>query len=184
MSSQPTLYERVLGNQYDTLSPAVARFHRLQGRIRIQGECAIEAARHPLLRTCARWLRLPLTDARQAFHFTLDAGPKREIWCRHFPDREMKSRLFSSPSDQLFEQLGIAKLEFDLHVEDGRLSMQLRSVRVAGIPLPMRWMPEIWAFEIGSGSRFEFDVGARWKRCGTLVAYRGHLDLESVEALP
>ncbi len=179
MAAHRSLYERVLGEHFLALDDAVARFHRLQGRLVLSGHCEIIGAEHRIARWIARILRLPTAHADVPFGFELDANGDREIWIRRFPGRNMRSRLSSTRPGVLVEKLGPARLEFGLSVDDGRLSMRLQQVSIAGLRWPRRWMPEVWAFERGYDSAFHFDVGARWHGLGTLAAYRGTLDLDS-----
>lgn len=59
--------------------------------------------------------------------------------------------------------------------------MRLEAIRILGIPWPTRWFPEVWAVEHGIGQRFHFDVGARFRKLGLLVAYSGHLALAELD---
>jgi hypothetical protein len=112
------------------------------------------------------------------FEFELDASPTREIWTRRFPSRTMRSRLDTAGDGHLHERLGLATLSFCLATDEGSLSMQLQSIRVLGLPWPRRWFPEVWALECGDKGRFCFDVGARMRVLGALVAYSGYLELD------
>lgn len=93
----------------------------------------------------------------------------------------MRSRLRTGNDGFLHEHIGPTQLQFSLEVKQGQLSMHLEAIRILGIPWPTRWFPEVWAVEHGIDQRFHFDVGARFRHLGLLVAYSGYLDLSASE---
>lgn len=181
MDSDQGVYQQVMRNAFNALDTNVAQFHRLRGHHVLQGHCTIRGAEHPITRALAVLLRLPTAQADAPFRFELEANADREIWTRHFPQRCMRSRLSTSADGMLIEQLGPAQLQFSLHVDNGRLSMQLRGIRLLGLPWPRRWFPKVWAYESGDETQFCFDVGAGFSRLGLLTAYRGYLEIPKVE---
>lgn len=177
MSDLP-IYRQILGNAFADLDGPVQRFHALQGQHRLRGRCTVSGAEHPLGRLLCGVLRLPRAATEEAFEFELDASATQETWTRHFPSRTMRSRLQATPERRLRERLGPALLEFTLDVAEGSLRMQLECILVFGVRWPRRWFPTVWAIECGDAGRFCFDVGARLRAFGSLVAYSGYLDLD------
>lgn len=116
--------------------------------------------------------------------FELNASEAEETWIRHFPQRTMRSVLKPAAGGLLGECLGPTRLLFSLSANDGQLSMRLERIRIFGLPWPMRWFPQVWANERGGNGRFHFDVGARLRRFGLLVAYSGYLDLDETDSKP
>lgn len=172
------LYRQILGSEFAALDEPVRRFHSLQGRHRLSGRCTVNGAEHALGRFICAMLGLPRQVSDGEFQFDLEADPIGEIWIRHFPTRTMRSRLGRRGTNRLRERLGPASLTFTLETNKGSLSMHLQSIRVLGLPWPRRWFPEVWAFERGDRGRFCFDVGARMRVLGSLVAYSGYLELD------
>lgn len=178
------LYPRLLGARFDQLDHAVQRFHRLDGAWRIPGCCTISGATHPLARLLARVLGLPRGCADAELHFELEAERDGETWTRRFPDRTMRSRLAATADGLLGERLGPARLRFRLDVDDSALTMKLDGIHVFGLPWPRSAFPMVHAREHGDGDRFHFDIDVRFGALGTLVAYRGHLDLDLAKPMP
>lgn len=175
-----TLYETALGAQYGQLAPAVQSFHRMTGRVALRGE--VETA--PPASRLANWLAwcvgTPRTPTRGPIRFTLDATSTQEIWTRHFPRHTMRSAL-SLHQGRVMEQLGAVRLTFALEAKHGLLRMRLHDMRFLGIPCP-RWLrPDVFAEETGDGDRLYFNVRASMRGLGVVAAYRGYLDLATME---
>ncbi len=175
-----SLYETILGARYAELPPAVQTFHRMTGRVVLHGEVETE----PPASRAARWLawciRTPRTPTRGPIRFTLDAAPRQEIWTRHFPHQTMRSTL-SLRHGRIMERLGAVRLFFALEAEGGALQMRLEGLRFLGIPCPAWLRPDVLAEETGDGSRFHFNVRASVPLLGVVAAYRGYLDLATLE---
>ncbi|MBG9389173.1 DUF4166 domain-containing protein [Caenimonas aquaedulcis] len=174
--SEPSLYERVMGDSYQRLASPVRAFHRLSGRHVLTGEVRTHAPQTWLARLLAWGLGTPTTDGGGAIRFELDATPRAETWTRHFPAKTMTSTLRAS-GNSVVEHLGVSRLTFHLHEQDTRLEMRLVRLRFLGLPCPRWLMPDIVAVESGEGSRFQFEVQARVPIAGLVARYAGHLML-------
>ncbi len=172
-----TLYQQILGTRFGLLDAGVQRFHLLQGVHRLKGCCSIRGADSWAGHVICTLLGLPHANPAAAMQFELNASEHAEVWIRHFPHRTMRSVLRAHAGGLLIERIGPARLLFSLSSRDGQLSMRLRAIRIFGLPWPKCWFPEIWAVERGNEDRFQFDVGARFRRSGLIVAYSGHLEL-------
>jgi hypothetical protein len=179
----PSLYQQLLGAEFDKLDAAVRRLHLLQGHYRLCGHCSISGAEHFLGRVLARLLCLPLCadEAEFSFELLVDAGG--ETWTRHFPGKTMQTRLQRHSSTVLVERMGSVRPKFGLGVDEGSLSMRLLGMNVLGLAWPKRWLPAIRTRESGDGDLYRFEVDARLGRLGLLVAYAGTLDLRSLEVI-
>jgi hypothetical protein len=176
-----SLYEIVLGTHYAQLAPAVQAFHRLAGHVTLHGEVETE----PPASRSARWLawciRTPRTPTRGPIRFALHATPTEETWTRHFPRHTMRSTL-SLHRGRIMEKLGATRLFFVLEAEAGTLRMHLQGVHFLGIPCPAWLRPAVVAEETGHGDRLHFNVRASVPLLGVVAAYRGSLDLTTVQA--
>lgn len=171
-----TLYQRVMGGDFDRLSSPVARFHRLAGPQVLHGQVQVQAPASLLGRVLAWGLGAPQQAGQGAIRFELDATPGAEVWTRIFPTRTMRSTLREAPGF-VEEHMGAARLLFGLSaVEGGRLEMRLVRMRFLGLPCP-RWLqPAIVARETGQGDdELHFEVQATVPWIGRVVAYQGHL---------
>jgi hypothetical protein len=174
MIAAMSIFERAMGERFGRLPAAVQRFHRLAGRQVLRGEVRIDAPASLAARLVAACLGLPRQAQQGSLRFELDGGPEQETWTRRFPGQTMASRLYLV-GGQLTEQLGPARLGFDLHEVDGRLEMRLAHLRVLGLPCPRLLMPRVTAHEAGEGDHLLFNVEAVLPIIGLVAGYRGHL---------
>lgn len=175
--SRLSLYEQVLGADYERLPSAVQRFHRLNGHTVLHGWVEIGAPESTLARCLAICLGAPTCASSGPLCFELDSGRDTETWTRHFPSQSMTSRM-RRVACQLEERLGAATLRFKLTVQDGKLSMELKKMRFFGVPCPGWLMPQIVAEETGTDTRLHFHVTATLPLAGAVAHYRGHLEVQ------
>ena len=175
--SQPSLYEQLMGAQFDRLPVAVQRFHRLSGRWSLEGWVDTEAPSSAAARWLARALGAPRHSTSGPIRFELDAQPHAEQWTRHFPSRTMISRLGRAGAF-MEERLGASTLRFRLHATTIGLSMELHSLRFLGVPCPRWLLPTVVAQEHGDGDTFHFLVQATLPLIGVVASYQGHLVLQ------
>ncbi len=175
-----SLYETILGARYAELAPAVQAFHRITGRVVLHGEVETEPPASRVARWLAWCIRTPRTPTRGPIRFTLDATPTQETWTRHFPRQTMRSTL-SLHQGRVMERLGAVRLFFALEAAHGALQMRLEGLRFLGIPCPAWLRPDVLAEETGNGDRFHFNVRASVPLLGVVAAYRGYLDLTTLE---
>ncbi|RZJ02864.1 MAG: DUF4166 domain-containing protein, partial [Haliea sp.] len=115
-----SLYQQVMGSDFDRLPAAVRQFHALQGRHVLQGWVKIERPTG-FAAACLAWcLGAPLEAQDGAIHFELHAEGASEVWTRHFPGKTMVSRLVLSGS-HLVERLGATRLVFALDAQPQQL---------------------------------------------------------------
>ncbi len=171
---EPTLYERVLGERYDTLPAAVRDFHRLRGSVTLQGQVDCGAPASWPAAWLARAIGAPTRSCRGDLRFELRVDPQGETWIRHFPARTMRSRM-TEVSGQLVERMGPAVVTFHLDASPDGLRMTTTGLRFLGLPCPAWLMPTITARETGHGGQLHFDVAAALPWIGTIVRYQGFL---------
>jgi hypothetical protein len=184
--SGPSLFERVLGDHFAALSPALRRFHRLCGLHELHGLVDTDAPSTLAGRLLARCVGTPPRATHGAIRFVLEAAPEVEGWTRHFPGRTLHSRLHFTPG-RVVERMGPARLAFALEVDAGRLRMHLVDMHFLGIRCPAWLRPRIVAEESGGQGadgreRLHFRVEARVPGVGQVVGYRGHLELPGGDA--
>lgn len=174
--SDVSLFERVLGQRYGELAPALQRFHRLAGRHELHGVVETDPPGSALGRVLAGLLGSPRRATKGPIRFELDAAPGRETWTRHFPGRTMGSQMHVV-GGRVVERMGAAALTFALEADGGRLRMRLERMRLLGIPCPAWLRPRIVAEETGVGERLHFRIEAHVIVIGQVVGYRGWLSL-------
>lgn len=176
----PSLYEIVLGARYTELASAVQTFHCLTGAVMLHGEVETEPPAMHLARVLAWCIRTPRAPTRGPIRTTLNTVGTEEIWTRQFPRHTMRSTL-SLHRGYLTERLGTVRLFFSLEVNHAVSCMRLEGLRFLGIPCPVWLRPAALAEESGDGDRFHFNVRASLPLLGVVAAYRGYLDLTTME---
>ena len=171
----PPLFQRVLGDEFQSLSPVVKTLHLASGRRRYAGQIEVRRGAHPLARVFSWATRLP-PAGQGAVEVEIEADAQQEKWIRRIGGRAMPSRQWQQDG-LLCEQLGLARFGFRLAVERGVLVWRVARVSVLGVPLPARWFREVLARESECEGRYRFDVYAAMPLAGLLVHYRGWLDV-------
>ncbi|VWX61964.1 conserved hypothetical protein [Burkholderiales bacterium 8X] len=179
MNRRGSMYQQALGAPFDRLHPALRKFHRLQGRHVLFGEVETHAPASMPAKLLARCLGTPLRSGRGEIRFELDAPADSESapvesWTRHFPGRTMRSRL-ALAQGAIVERLGPVRLAFMLQEHEGRLSMRLVRMHVAGVRCPGWLLPQVLAEETGGDGRIEFRISASLAHIGEVAGYHGHL---------
>jgi hypothetical protein len=169
-----SLYESAMGGAFVQLPIAVQRFHRLAGRHVLHGWVHASAPASLAARLLALCLGSPQRASSGEMRFELDARPDTETWTRCFPSRTMVSRM-RIESGKVVEQLGAARLTFELLGTIRGLEMHLTGMLFLGIPCPRWLLPRIVAQESGDADRLHFHVAASLPLVGEVAAYRGHL---------
>jgi hypothetical protein len=171
----PPLFQRVLGDEFENLWPAVRTLHLATGHRRYAGEVEVRRGAHLLARLFSWATRLP-PAGQGAVEVEIQADAQQEKWIRRIGGRAMPSRQWQQDG-LLCEQLGLARFGFRLTVEQGVLVWRVARVSVLGVPLPARWFCEVLARESERDGRYRFDVYAAMPLAGLLVHYQGWLDV-------
>lgn len=175
MSSR-SVYQQVMGADFEQLPGAVKTFHSACGAHRFRGRVAIDGAENWLGRVIARMGRLPRGAPESDFEFSLNADSRSETWRRHFSGGDMCSVLHPQ-GERLVEVLGIFRLRFRLEAEENKLAMRLERIIAFGLPCPRALFPSVIAEETGEGAEFRFNIEMHTPLAGRVVRYRGYLDV-------
>lgn len=170
------LFQRVLGDAFDPLPPAVKTLHSRSGHHRYRGGVEVSRGNHPLSRLLAWATRLP-PAGKGSVEVEIDAGGQEEHWTRRIGGHAMPSRLWEQ-GGLLCEKLGLVRFGFRLTVEEGVLAWRVERVHALGLPLPARWFEMVQAREYEIEGRYRFDVAAAMPVAGLLVHYRGWLEVD------
>lgn len=172
----PPLFERLLGDAFQSLAPKVRELHALQGAATWRGRASILRGRHPVARMCAAMAGLPPSLQDAATTVELIAEGDSERWRRDFGGHRLQSRL-RERDGRLSERLGPIEFGFDLSTRDGELHWRTAAVRLLGIvPLPAPWFADVRCREREQAGRYEFLVEARLPWIGPLIRYEGWLE--------
>ena len=170
-----TLYQRILGADFERLPASLRELHARSGVRRYAGEAEASRGAGRLSRLCGRIAGLPPAHAG-AIEVEIDADRHGETWIRRFGHGAMRSRL-RERDGLIHERLGPMAFSFALEIVDDGVVWRLRSVRALAVRLPLGWFDGMRAHEFEHDGRYGFDVRAALPGIGLLVHYRGWLAL-------
>lgn len=168
-----SLYQRILGADFERLPPSLRALHARAGVRRYAGEAEASRGAGWLSRLCGWIAGLPPAHTG-AIEVEIDADRHGETWIRRFGHGAMRSRL-RERGGLIHERLGPMAFAFALELVDDGLIWRLRSVRALGVALPLSWFDGVHAHEFERDGRYRFDVRAALPGIGLLVHYRGWL---------
>ena len=170
------LYKRVLASTFTDLPPLVRQLHDVVDRpMTWSGRAEVVRGDSLLSRLAARLARLPPTarDVPLSVTFRPDRG--REIWVRTFGSHVFRS-VQGEAATRIWETVGPAWFEFEPEAKDGSLRLELRGLRVMGVPMPRMLWPHVRTREWEDGGRYCFAVEARLPTGALLIQYTGWLE--------
>jgi hypothetical protein len=170
------LFPMLLGSQWDALDKSVRQMHGGASCLHARGEADVGGATNIAARLVRRVVGLPGPGTQRSLEFSIEREGSREVWKRHFAGSTMRSVL-DTGGGGLRERLGPLAFLFDLHRDGDAIDWKLRGARLLGIPLP-RWMSGDVLSRSGSrDGRYAFEVDVQMPLIGTLVSYRGWLEI-------
>lgn len=175
-----TLYQTVLGGDFDLLPETLRRFHAEPG-LYWAGEAEVERGSSPLVGMLLWMMRMPLAG-RQRCSVQVEADAQGEIWARQFGQRRMVSRQQACGAG-LSEGVGPVCLRLASEVRAGTLSQRSTGASVLGLPLPGSLAPAVTGREWAEGERLHFDVTTTMAGL-PMLRYRGWLEAQRTLACP
>lgn len=170
------MFARVLGAEFNAVSPRVRALHAARGTREYAGEVEVHRGEHWLSRLAGWATRLPPAGCSKV-RVRIDATAVEEHWTRHMGLHAMPSRLWARDG-VLCEQLSAVRFFFRLSVHDGALHWRVAGASLIGVPLPRSWFTDVRAMESEHEGRYRFDVHATLPGVGLLVHYHGWLRVE------
>ena len=178
-ATQP-LYQRILGDAWDTLPAPLRAMHRCAGPQVAAGQADVERGRNPLARLVAFVLGFPSAGQQVPVQVVFTPDARGERWTRTFAGRSFTS--FQSAgrgtSDHLLrERFGPLTFDLALVVEGANLRLVVRNWSLWGLKLPLFLAPGGDSYETVIDDRFHFHVEIRHRLIGLIVRYRGWLEI-------
>ncbi|MEP7042786.1 MAG: DUF4166 domain-containing protein [Dokdonella sp.] len=177
------LFPTLLGSSWEALPISVRALHGDRAHLDARGRVEVRGDTRWLSRRLRKMLKMPEPIADAPLRVEISRDGNKEVWTRHFPDACLESHLSPSPRwpNAFAERLGGARLTFGFGVEQGQLRWVTRSVRLLGMPLPLRWFEGIDARCSERDGRYRFDIAVRLPLVGLLVAYAGWLEIADAQ---
>ena len=174
-----SLYQRVLGDAFAKLPPAVQALHAPGAARCWQGRALVQRGSGLLSRLLGVVFGFPAAGEQVpvSVAFAPEAGGER--WTRTFAGRRFSSLQTEGRGRNealLVERFGAVSVALAVVVEGGRLQLVPRRWSLLGIPLPRALLPGDDSFEYEVDGRFVFDVEIGAPLVGRIVHYRGTLE--------
>ena len=169
-----TLHQRVLGESFQRLPPALRAFHGRRQGGRASGRFELVRA-SGWLRGAAAWaMRLAPAGSDVPTRLDVVVEGDRERWIRRFADHHMIT-VQHEHCGLLAEDFGHMRFMFQLSGDESGLRFVLRRVRLCGFPLPLWLAPRVSATVAGEPHGWHVDARIGAPLLGTLLRYQGSL---------
>jgi NAD(P)-dependent dehydrogenase (short-subunit alcohol dehydrogenase family) len=170
----PTLYERVMGEDFGLLPPAVRALHRVNGDLAASGMAEVTRGKGLPARLLCRLMGFPAAAAQVPVSVWMREEDGVETWRRDFGGTAFSSRL-AQRGALLIERFGPIRFGFTLRPEPDGLTMHFARWWLGPLPMPRFLMPRGTAREYEAEGRFHFDVPIALPLVGPVIHYRGWL---------
>jgi hypothetical protein len=179
------LYQRLMGDAWPRVAPAIRSMHGRQDSLHAQGRFRIDYGQLVLARILAPLLHLPMEGP--SVDTTLDVFTRgdAERWLRTFDGHRLETRQSASDGSELVERFGVLELHFRLERSgESLVYVQRRAALVVGrlrVPLAEVLAPRVQAREDPAGaSAIDVHVCVTLPAVGTLIAYDGTIEVEAM----
>lgn len=175
------LFEQALGASFWTLPKEVRELHRTSDQRNWVGKAEITRGGSWLVPAICGIAGFPKEAAQRPIAVTITACGDKEVWCRDFGGRVMRSvlGLAQDPGDGIVtERFGAAAFDIGLEIKNGALMFPVSKGRLFGISIPKWLLPISETQETSEDNRFCFDVKVSIPLIGPIVRYRGWLEPE------
>jgi hypothetical protein len=166
----PTLYQRVLGDRFDSLAPALRRFHSLPGRATGQG--SFKVIRPPGL--IGALLGLPPAGDDVPMRLVVTPVGGGELWERTLGGVPVVTRQWDHDG-LLMERSGAITFGFRLDVVEGGLVFNRERVWAVGVPMPLWLAPSASGLATPTGCGWYVDVALGLPLFGPFLGYQGEV---------
>ncbi len=172
-------YRLLLGRGFEALPAPIRQLHDVSGETIARGRCRIRRGAHPLSRLIGRLFKLPPPGENLPVKVRFLPQNGGERWFRRFGTHRLAShQMPAGRPGWMFERFGPGRFLIELAAGGEGLTLELRGVRLLGLPLPRALWPRVRAGERVEAGRFVFDVEIGLPVAGLLIHYSGHLRLE------
>lgn len=171
--TEPVLFQRVLGDQFEGLPPAVARVHCAPGTFR--GRARARGA--PWLAPLRGLMGLPQPGRHSDLAVTVAAKGSGEAWTRSFGRSAFTSCLTPGRElGQFAERFGPLRFTFSARRSPTGFVWRFEGLALGPLPLPRALAPAIRARAFERDGVYHFSVAVAHPLLGLMFAYAGRLD--------
>lgn len=174
-----SLYERVIGDDWQRLPQPLRELHSVTQRAVFEGEARVENGSALLSRCLRSLIGFPRAAERVAVRVTIERRGDCERWTRQFGRQRFRSVLRAARNSErgvVVERFGALSFRLQMPVDPQGLRMIVQRATSLGLELPDWLTPTSVTREtVDALGRFHFDVDIGLPRLGRIVRYRGWL---------
>jgi Domain of unknown function (DUF4166) len=167
-----SLYQSLLGIEFDQLPPTLQRLHDGRATTRAAGRLDIETNDSWVGKALVRLLGLPRSEKDVGVRLTVTAHRNGERWERWFGDQRFISWQ-RRRRDMFVESFGLLAVGFDLVASEAGLRFVQKRTWWLGIPWPRSLGPRVEAVEAPAADGWKVDIRLALPLFGPLLRYHG-----------
>ncbi len=173
------VYEAIMGEAYQRLSPAIQDLHRIGKGRHFRGSCNVTRGRNPLSHIVAMIMRFPKSGTHILVSVTIKPDETGELWTRNFGGQSFSSHHHKGTgrwSRYVTETFGPIAIHMAILEEVGNLRIETVGWSIFGLPLPRALKPggDVYETQDADG-RYQFHVDLTAPLFGRLCKYEGWL---------
>ncbi|HHD75326.1 MAG TPA: DUF4166 domain-containing protein [Campylobacterales bacterium] len=171
-----TLYERILEDEFQKLSPLIQKMHRYQGQQVCEGTVQVIRGKSLVAKLLNILMQLPKAQKNAALRLELKAEENKELWKRTFGTETFYTRQ-EQFGKQMMEQVGWVKMYFEVYVQNSKMHTVLKKTTVLGIPVPKRLRVNIVSLVKEEDEKVAFSVKVSSFGSKPVIHYAGLIEL-------
>jgi hypothetical protein len=174
MTNSPTLYQRLLGKDFDSLPLVLRHFHSLPRGGHATGIVTVARSSGVLPALVARVLQLPRAGDEVPLRLQVAPRGDRELWIRHFGRQRLETMQWQN-GPYLVEKAGPLILVFHVVADALGMTFHFQHNKISGVQLPNNLSLRVSANARGAGDRWFIAVEISLPALGTITTYRGEI---------
>lgn len=166
------LYEELLGEDYNKLSPLIQKMHCYKKSKILTGQVDMVRGKSFITKFMNLVMMLPKEQNNATLSIGFSQENNKEKWSRQFGDDSFSSLQFKE-EDFMVEEMGVMKMYFDVFEEEGSICTRLKESRVLGIKIPKYFTVNILSQAKEEKGKIKFSVEVRTFSRNLVIAYDG-----------
>jgi len=170
-----SLYERILREKFQELSPLVQKMHCYEKGNTLTGTVTIKRGKSFIAKILNPLMRLPQEQSNALLILKLEEKQEKELWQRTFGADTFSSTQYQE-ANQMVESMGLVKMYFDVFTDNGSLCTTLVKTTIFWMSVP-KWL----AVNISSKAeeregKVLFKVKVQTFNGNEVITYNGMID--------
>lgn len=167
-----SIYQQLLGDAFETMSPNLQAFHCSKTDIRALGEFKITRGQGFINNLFANIADLPKDNDAVEAELIVTPSARKEVWSRRLGDKKVISIQWLA-GGFLVERFKVVNIYLKAEVTNGDLIIYDAAATILGIALPPFFTPSVMASGKDVGDRVHVDVEIGFKPFGRIINYQG-----------